>query len=61
MIKAAILDLDGTVYEGSRLIEGADAAMKFLYDYAQYKTGERAKLAKAEETEKGIISALEKL
>ena len=25
--------------------EGADAAMKFLYDYAQYKTGERAKLA----------------
>ncbi len=27
MIKAAILDLDGTVYEGSRLIEGADTAI----------------------------------
>ena len=28
MIKAAILDLDGTVYEGSRLIEGADTAIE---------------------------------
>ena len=27
MIKAAILDLDGTVYEGSRLIDGADTAI----------------------------------
>ena len=30
MIRAAILDLDGTVYEGSRLIDGADAAIESM-------------------------------
>ena len=29
-IKAVILDLDGTVYEGNRLIDGADSAIEFM-------------------------------
>ena len=30
MIKAVILDLDGTVYEGNRLIDGADTAIEYM-------------------------------
>lgn len=32
MIKAVLLDLDGTVYEGNRLITGADEAIRIMRD-----------------------------